>query len=185
MKSQQPKRPSARDYVLFYNFACGLLQEAIAKPNLFSFIIKPSFDDVEILSVSINEQDEICWEYGFWDNKKDLKMYFSEHTAIDKYRYEILKPNPSLFLAKGILPKESYNYTLNLLNNKEYPLFNEKVSLFGLDGTTYMLDLPGIDEYGWWDGYGLPEVYDKFGETLNEIERNMQIGRQLAIQRII
>lgn len=185
MKNLSPRRLSARDYVEFYNFAGGLLQEIVRKPNLFSFIIKPSFEDIELLSVSINEQNEICWEYGFWDNKKDSRIYFSEDSAVDKYRYQILRPNPSLFFANGTLTKEAYSYTLSLLNNKQYPPFNEKVSLFGIDGTTYILDLVGIDKYGWWDGFGLPDVYAKFDETIKEIERNIQIGRQMAIQKII
>lgn len=183
LKNKPIRRPSARDYVLFYNFASGLLQETVAKHNLFSFIIKPSFDNVELLSVSINEQKEICWEYGLWDNKKDSKIYFSEDSVIDKYRYQILRPNPSLFFAKGILPKDVYCYTLSLLSNKEYPFYDEKVPLYAIDGTTYLLDFPDVAEYGWHEN--LPDIYVKFENTLKEIEYNMQIGRQLAIQKII
>ncbi|RFS15079.1 hypothetical protein [Emticicia sp. C21] len=183
MNSPLTRRPSARDYVTFYNFAAGLLQEIIGKPNLFSFIIKPSFSDIELLSVSINEQNEICWEYGLWDNNKDSRIYFSEDSAVDKYRYQILRPNPSLFFAKGILPKEAYSYTLSLLSNKDYPPFDEKISVISIDGTINILDLPNIHEYGW--NGDLPNVYSKFTDTLKEIEHNMQIGRQSAIQKII
>ncbi len=183
MKNPLSRRSSARDYVTFYNFAGGLLQEIVGKPNLFSFIIKPSFDDIELLSVSINEQNEICWEYGFWDNKKDSRIYFSEDSAVDKYRYQILRPNPSLFFAKGTLLKEAYSYTLSLINNREDPPFDEKISEISIDGTVYILDLPNIHEYRW--NGDLPNSYSKFADTLKEIEHNMQIGRQLAIQKII
>lgn len=183
LKNKNIRRPSARDYVLFYNFACGLLIEMIAKPNFFSFIIKPSFGDVELLSVSIDEKEEVCWEYGLWDNEKDSKIYFSEDFAVDKYRYQILRPNPSLFFTKGTLPKEAYNYTLRLLSNNEYPPYDEKVPLYAIDGTTYILDFPDINQYGWHED--LPDVYTKFSNTLKEIEINMQIGRQLAIQKIV
>lgn len=126
MKNPLVRSPSARDYTLFYDFAKGLLQETVTKPNLLSFFIQTSFDDMELLTVSISEKENIYWEYGVWDHRKDLNMYFSEHSAIDKYRYQILKPNPTIFFAKGTLPNEAYNHTLSLLDTKEYPHLMKK-----------------------------------------------------------
>lgn len=174
----------SKEYQLFYDFSVELLKETVSRSNLFTFFKDPSFESKEILSVSLDYSSNLIeWEFASWHFRKDLEFYFENNTAIGQYRYQILKPNPSLFYSRGNLPRSSYQNTLNRINDNNFPTIINDWGGIGIDGTTFNLNFSNGLEYNWW--CDLPNSFLTLETTLMEINDNLELGRKLAIQKLI